>query len=342
MKRLSVEFITVLVVLALLGVALARLADAADEALPPKLSVEAAARRAKQGAIVPITIRSDRPLARLALVHGDRTVPVELTEGGMLGRALLGIDMDAPLGDQPLRLEATADDGAAAPVTYSLEIVSGRFRVQRLRVKRGYVELPPGVLERVRADQAAVARVWATGDPERRWRGRFLAPIEATPSDNFGVRRIFNGQPRAPHNGVDFGAPAGTPVVAPAAGRVALADDLYFSGGTIILDHGAGLFTTYFHLSRLDVRPGDLVRQGQAIGAVGSTGRSTGPHLHWGARLHGARVNPLDLLALPDWDGEPIVADSPPAVPAVPAAATSGPAAAPAAAPAESPASSAY
>lgn len=342
MTRLSVEVVTRLAVLVLLGLGLARPAAAAGEALPPKLSIEMAARRAKQGAIVPITIRSDRPLARLTIVHGDRTIPVELGEGGMLGRALLGIDMDAPVGDQPLRLEATADGGAATPVTYSLEVVSGRFRVQRLTVKRGYVELPPRVLERVKADQAAVARVWATGDPERRWRGRFLAPVEATPSNNFGVRRIYNGQPRSPHNGVDFGAPEGTPVVAPAAGRVALADDLYFSGGTIILDHGAGLFTTYLHLSRLDVRQGDLVSPGQVIGAVGSTGRSTGPHLHWGARLHGARVNPLDLLDLPAWDAEPVVADSPPAVPAVPAAATGGAAVPPAASPSESPTSSAY
>lgn len=342
MRRLSVQFITVLVVLTLLGVALARLAAAADDAAPPTLSVEAADRRPKQGSVVPITIRSDRPLARLALSHGDRPVPVELSEGGMLGRALLGIDMDAPLGDLALRLEAAVAGGVPAPVTYSLEVESGRFRVQRLSVKRGYVELPPGVLARVRADQAAVARVWATGDPERRWRGSFLAPVEGTPSDNFGVRRVFNGQPRAPHNGVDFGAAAGTPVVAPAEGRVALADDLYFSGGTIILDHGAGLYTTYFHLSRLDVAVGDLVRPGQPIGAVGSTGRSTGPHLHWGARLHGARVNPLGLLALPDWGGEPVVADSPSAVPAVPAAATGGPVAPPAATPAESPTSSAY
>jgi len=87
-------------------------------------------------------------------------------------------------------------------------------------------------------------------------------------------------------------------VEAPASARVVLAEDLYFSGGTVILDHGGGLFTTYFHLSAIDVKPGDLVAAGQRVGAVGATGRATGPHLHWGARLHRARVNPLDLLKL--------------------------------------------
>ncbi len=312
-RRLSLQFLTLLFVLVLLGVALASLASAQ----PPRLAVEVTTRTPKQGSVVPIAIRSDRALASLTLTQAGRLVPVELAEGGLLGRALLAIDMDTPIGDLVLRLEATAADGGLAPVVYSLAVASGKFEVQRLTVKRGYVELPPEVLEQVKADQAAVARTWASGDPQRRWRGPFLQPVEGQPSDNFGVRRVFNGEPRAPHNGVDFGAPTGAPVVAPADARVALAGDLYFSGGTIILDHGAELFTTYFHLSRLDVVVGDLVRPGQAIGAVGSTGRSTGAHLHWGTRLNGARVNPLDLLRLPDWGLEPA-----PAAPTVPAAAT--------------------
>ncbi|MFY9551076.1 MAG: M23 family metallopeptidase, partial [Thermoanaerobaculia bacterium] len=101
------------------------------------------------------------------------------------------------------------------------------------------------------------------------------------------------------HDGVDMAAEQGDPIEAPAPARVALAEDLYFSGGTVILDHGGGLFTTYFHLSAIEVQPGAIVAAGQRLGAVGATGRATGPHLHWGARLHRARVNPLDLLKLP-------------------------------------------
>ena len=151
-------------------------------------------------------------------------------------------------------------------------------------------------------EKARVARVWKTGDRERRWTGPFGLPLEKTAArDNFGARRILNGQKRAPHNGVDFSAPVGTPVEAPAPGRVALAEDLYFSGGTVILDHGGGLFTSYFHLSKIDVAEGDVVEPGRRLGAVGATGRVTGPHLHWSARLAGARINPLSLRRLPEW-----------------------------------------
>jgi murein DD-endopeptidase MepM/ murein hydrolase activator NlpD len=112
---------------------------------------------------------------------------------------------------------------------------------------------------------------------------------------------VFNGKPRSSHEGADLAAPAGAPVAAPGPGRVALAEELYFSGGTVILDHGAGLFTMYFHLSRIDVKAGEDVDSGGRIGAVGATGRATGPHLHWGARLNRARINPLGLLKLPAW-----------------------------------------
>jgi murein DD-endopeptidase MepM/ murein hydrolase activator NlpD len=118
---------------------------------------------------------------------------------------------------------------------------------------------------------------------------------------SFGSRRVFNGEARSPHSGLDLAAREGQEVSAPAPARVALAEDLYFSGGTVILDHGAGLFTSYFHLSRIDVHVGDVLAAGGRVGAVGSTGRATGPHLHWSARLDGARVNPLGLLELPSW-----------------------------------------
>lgn len=312
MRRLSVQYVAILVALVLLGVLLASLAAAAPP--PPKLSVEVATRAPRQGSVVPLAVRSDRALRSLAVLRAGARVALDLTEGGKVGRGLLGIDMGARVGETVLRLEAVATDGAVAPVSYSLRVAPGRFPVQRLRVDPGYVDLGPALVERVKADQAAVAQVWAAAEGPRRWRGPFLKPVDAEPWDNFGVRRVFNGQPRAPHNGVDFGAPEGAPVVAPADARVAMSTDLYFSGGTIILDHGAGLHTTYFHLSRLDVAAGDVVRTGQVIGGVGSTGRSTGPHLHWGARLHGARVNPIDLLTLPDWLLE--TPEPPPALPA--------------------------
>ena len=134
--------------------------------------------------------------------------------------------------------------------------------------------------------------------PERLWQGGFRRPLEAEAAGNFGRRRILNDQPRASHSGEDYSAPAGTPVYAAQRGRVALADELFFSGKTVVLDHGLGLFTFYAHLQSITVEPGQVVEAGALLGRVGSTGRVTAAHLHWAARLNQARVNPRDLVAL--------------------------------------------
>jgi murein DD-endopeptidase MepM/ murein hydrolase activator NlpD len=131
------------------------------------------------------------------------------------------------------------------------------------------------------------------------WRGPFVRPVAGTePPTGFGARRIINGKPRAPHGGADYTAARGTPVVAANAGRVALVAEYFFPGRLVALDHGLGLYTLYFHLDTVGVGPGERVERGQTLGAVGMTGRSTGPHLHFGAQLGPARVDPDALLAL--------------------------------------------
>jgi murein DD-endopeptidase MepM/ murein hydrolase activator NlpD len=154
-----------------------------------------------------------------------------------------------------------------------------------------------------------VNAAYRSAEPARRWTS-FAKPV-AYPGGNFGSRRVYNGKTTGFHAGLDMAAPKGTPVAAAADGRVALAGDLYFSGGTVLLDHGGGLFTQYMHLSRIDVKDGDVVARGTILGLVGATGRVTGPHLHWGARLNGARVNPEALVALPA-RAAPAVSSAPP------------------------------
>jgi murein DD-endopeptidase MepM/ murein hydrolase activator NlpD len=152
----------------------------------------------------------------------------------------------------------------------------------------------------VKADQIRVAEAYGRGSAVRLFTS-FARPLKARTKGAFGARRVYNGTTTSFHAGLDLAAAEGTSVRAAGDGRVVLAGDLYFSGGTVLLDHGAGLFTQYFHLSRIDVKEGDDVTKGTRLGASGHTGRVTGPHLHWGAKLHGARVNPKDLLALPAW-----------------------------------------
>ena len=251
----------------------------------------------KQGGVIAITVTSERPLSALELVDGDTRFPLERTAGGTTFRGLLGVDLAAASGTHRIVLEAP--DGAAR-LAWTLKVAAGRFRAQRLFVDPRYVEVPKEEQERVKADQARVAEAYRRGSLVRLWTS-FARPLNARSQRNFGARRVYNGTTRSFHAGLDLAAAEGTPVSAAADGRVILAGDLYFSGGTVLLDHGAGLFTQYFHLSRIEVKEGDAIAKGTRLGASGHTGRVTGPHLHWGAKLFGARVNPEDLLALPVW-----------------------------------------
>jgi murein DD-endopeptidase MepM/ murein hydrolase activator NlpD len=152
-------------------------------------------------------------------------------------------------------------------------------------------------VEEIRREQAEFARAFAAPAAERFWDLPFIRPVpQQASASSFGSRRIVNGIPRSPHTGTDLSAPVGTEVVAVNHGRVALIGNFFFAGGTVVLDHGGGLFTMYFHLSEIKVEQGAMVHRGDVIALSGSTGRVTGAHLHWGVRLNNARVDPLDLL----------------------------------------------
>lgn len=181
---------------------------------------------------------------------------------------------------------------------YGLAVKSRKYRIQRID------GLPPGKvtpskedLKRIRREVALVKRARAIDDPRTDFLGGFRWPVKGIISGVYGSQRILNGQPRQPHYGIDIAAPKGTRVVAPAAGVVTLAHpDMYFSGGTMMVDHGHGLQSAFLHLSRFLVKKGQRVKQGQPIAEVGSTGRSTGPHLDWRVNLFGRRLDAALLV----------------------------------------------
>lgn len=173
------------------------------------------------------------------------------------------------------------------------------YPVQHLKVAPEMTNPPPEQLERIRRESERSRAVWRAGTPLA-FELPLRPPLEPLPeARSFGSRRIFNGEPRDPHSGVDLSSPKGTPVMAAERGRVVIAANHYFSGKSVFIDHGDDLVTVYFHLDQVDVREGDVVERGQVIGTVGSTGRVTGPHLHFGARWHGARIDPTLLLGDP-------------------------------------------
>ncbi len=211
---------------------------------------------------------------------------------------LVGIDMlDAP-GTHELVVEIAVPDRSRR-LSYNILVVQERFPVQHLTLPKDQVDLDRKTLVRVRDEQRRVRKVLQTASERRLWRGGFIKPLEGDISGAFGRKRLINGQPRSPHSGEDISAPAGTDVLATNNGIVRLTADHFFSGKGVFLDHGLGLHSMYFHLSEVLVEEGQAVRRGQPIGRVGSTGRATGPHLHWGVRLNGARINPYALVDLP-------------------------------------------
>jgi murein DD-endopeptidase MepM/ murein hydrolase activator NlpD len=172
------------------------------------------------------------------------------------------------------------------------------FPVRRLHVDPEFVNPPPAALARIEQDARLIRETYAHSVPDRLWTGPFERPVPDEANSRFGSRSVFNGEMRAPHAGADFLSPAGRPVVAPNSGRVVLARDLFFTGNTVIIDHGRQLFSLLAHLSRMDVKEGETIRAGQPLGLVGATGRVTGPHLHWALRVGGARVDPLSALTI--------------------------------------------
>ncbi len=260
----------------------------------PRLVWRVVPDRIVQGGLAIITLESSVPVRRATVQLAGRTLPLDQRiDGRLVG--WVGADLEQQPGVWELPVEAVLSTGEAFTRTIQLPIEAGQYPVQQLTVPRAFTEPDPATLDRIAREKAALDRLWEGWTPERLWRGAFQSPVNGS-GTGFGVRRIINGEPRAPHTGEDYRAAAGTPVVAANAGRVAFEGDQFFSGKSLILDHGQGLYTMYFHLSAFLARPGQLVAKGEAIGRVGSTGRVTGPHLHWGARLNGARINPEDLL----------------------------------------------
>ncbi len=213
--------------------------------------------------------------------------------------ALAGIDVETPPGRLHWRVSVTGGAGRPRMVRGEVSVDPRRFDTERLTLPPGMVDLDEDTARRAEAEAERLRALYQTVTPERLWQGRFALPVEgAGAGTGFGARRIINGQPRSPHSGLDYPAERGAPVLAANAGRVALIGDFFFPGRFVVIDHGLGVHTAYFHLDGTVVAEQDPVARGQPIGLVGATGRATGPHLHFVAVVGSARVDPAALLRL--------------------------------------------
>jgi len=219
-------------------------------------------------------------------------------ENGTTWYALAGIPVETKPGSYDLSLSETLK-GRTAPAVKRIKVGNASYPRIAAHVPKKFTEPNADQLKQISADKSVKENVLATESGQRLWKGRFEAPVSVPVSDIFGTERIFNGQVQSRHLGLDFAAPGGTQVHAINRGTVLLAQQLYFEGGFVVIDHGQGLLSLYLHLSDFQVKPGDEVAAGQAIGLSGSSGRATGPHLHLAVRWQGVYLDPAVLLRIP-------------------------------------------
>jgi len=266
--------------------------------LPLRVSSAAAATPSLE--LIPASAKPGDPV--LLVVHGVEGVPdgtvgslsAEFYRHGDTAEALVGI----PVEEEPglLRVKVTA---GALTLDGGLEVVPPEFPERKLTVASKFVKIPKAAKARIKADQAAYQKAWATPFRPRAFGDNFEKPRDAVITAHFGDKRTLNGKKTTQHFGLDLDGSTGDEIRAANDGRVVMVRDCYTSGNTVLVEHGAGLITSYFHMSKFLVKPGQEVKRGELLGLVGKTGRVTGPHLHFGAHIGTLWVNPQALLALP-------------------------------------------
>lgn len=216
----------------------------------------------------------------------------ESAKGASEFQALFGV----PHAHAPGKVAVTVEPEGHFSTDLSFEIVDGKYPSETLKVDNRKVNPRKKDLVRIKKEMVEIGEVYRTETLKRYWKDAFIRPVESPLTDSFGIKRLYNGQLRNFHGGLDFKAPMGTPIHAAGSGRVILAKDLFYSGGTVIIDHGYGLLTMYFHMSKIGVKKDQMVESNDLLGLSGKSGRVTGPHLHFQVVVHQVKVNPMGLF----------------------------------------------
>ena len=256
-----------------------------------------------QGTLLIAEVRSAKAVSDIAGKWTGRDISFwqaagpSALKGTDVWRALLGVDLEQSAGDYKFAVTGKSADGTPLTCDANIAVRVGKFPTERLKVAPNFVEPNPEQAAKAAEDQKKLRAIYATVTSEKLWTGAFRIPLDGVKTGgNFGKRRVLNGKSNSPHSGVDLPSPTGTPVHAAQGGRVVLAEELYFAGNTVVIDHGFGIYTLYGHFSEIDAKVGDEVKVGDVIGKVGATGRVTGPHLHWGLEVDRARVNAMEIV----------------------------------------------
>ena len=250
---------------------------------------------ARQGQAVRLSIPDGPGIEKVEIRFQEKVIPY--TRAGKEWFTVVGLDLDMKAGSYTGDVRVTRNNKVETQ-SVKIDVKAVQFPVEHLKVAEQYVELSPDNSDRALRESREIEEIHKTISGEALWKQAFVVPIPGGVGSSFGKRRVFNGESRNPHAGADLKATTGTPIRSTNRGRVVLAKDLFFTGNTVIVDHGLGIYTLYAHLSRIDVTKDAVVERAQVIGLAGATGRVTGPHLHWGARVQNTRVDPFSLINL--------------------------------------------
>jgi hypothetical protein len=262
----------------------------AATAVVPPVAIAALPRASAVPGGVAVIALADAAAPRPTATYDGKPV-LTIADGGQW-KAIVGL----PLSTKPGVAAVDVKDAGGGGRRVEFAVADKAYRTQSLKVEPKHVDLDPADAARVEREAPVLRAAYDAFTPQDPATLRLKQPVAGPRSSSFGLRRVFNGQSRNPHSGMDIAAGTGTPILAPAAGRVTLTGDFFFNGNTVVIDHGQGFVTLYCHLSKIGVKAGDVVATGDRLGEVGATGRVTGPHLHWGVLLNGASVDPALFL----------------------------------------------
>ena len=299
-KEKTIDKTRVIVFLSIFFLSLLFLRAPAKEILQSSAgeAIELTFRALEPGEIILATLKENPDVQKVTIRFLGREYLLENNRGAGPAFALIGLDLSLKPRSYLMKITLEKRNGSVEDIWKKISLSAREFPVRKLWVKEEFVTPPPEVQERIQREAEILEAVYSAPSLEWSGEGEFALPFSGEAANNFGERRIYNNVPRSFHSGVDISAPLGAPILASNSGKVVLASDLYFSGKTVIIDHGLGLFTFYCHFSKLEVRRGQQVKKGEVIGLAGATGRATGPHLHWGVKIFESRVDPFALLSL--------------------------------------------
>jgi len=256
-------------------------------------------RALEPGEVIMVSLKDTPTVKEVTLQFLGKEYPLKKSDADLESFTFIGLDLDTEPDLHIMKVLIIEEGGTWEYIQKEIHVAAKEFPVRKLWVDEKFVTPPPEAWERIEREAEILSYIYRVNTPRWLGEGKFIIPTPHDVVPNFGERRIFNNNPRSPHSGVDISSPFGTPVKASNSGRVVLAKELYFAGKTVLIDHGLGLFTLYGHLSNIKVKRGEFVKKSEIIGEVGATGRVTGPHLHWGVKLLGSRIDPFSLLSLP-------------------------------------------